>query len=84
MSTFALDKNYQQFNFEEVSVDDLMVISGGSGALQCTLGIVAGAGLGALTGAAAGSAVPGLGTGLGALAGGIFGGMGGAAASCFG
>lgn len=31
MSTFALDKNYQQFNFEEISVDELQIISGGSG-----------------------------------------------------
>lgn len=31
MNTFALDKNYQQFNFEEISVDELQVISGGSG-----------------------------------------------------
>ncbi len=31
MSTFALDKNYQQFNFEEISVEELQIISGGSG-----------------------------------------------------
>ena len=31
MNTFALDKNYSQFNFEEISVDELEIISGGSG-----------------------------------------------------
>ncbi len=31
MNTFNLDKNYQQFNFEEISVDQLQIISGGSG-----------------------------------------------------
>jgi len=31
MKTFALDKNYDQINFEVVSVAELEVISGGSG-----------------------------------------------------
>ncbi len=31
MSTFGLDRNYEQFNFEEVSVEELQLISGGSG-----------------------------------------------------
>jgi bacteriocin-like protein len=31
MNTFGLDKNYEQFNFEEISVEELQVISGGSG-----------------------------------------------------
>ncbi|QEI11002.1 hypothetical protein [Cellvibrio japonicus] len=31
MNTFGLDRNYEQFNFEEVSVEDLQIISGGSG-----------------------------------------------------
>ncbi|MBE8716319.1 hypothetical protein [Cellvibrio polysaccharolyticus] len=31
MNTFGLDKNYTQFNFEEISVDELQIISGGSG-----------------------------------------------------
>jgi len=85
MNTFALDKNYNAFNFAEISVADLEVISGGSGSAgQCFLGTVGGAIGGALGGAAAGSAIPGLGTGLGAIIGGIGGGMAGAAASCFG
>ncbi len=32
MNTFALDKNYSQLNFEEISIDDLEIISGGTGA----------------------------------------------------
>lgn len=31
MNNFALDKNYSQFDFEEITVDDLITISGGSG-----------------------------------------------------
>jgi hypothetical protein len=31
MNTFALDKNYDQINFEKISVAELEVISGGSG-----------------------------------------------------
>lgn len=31
MNTFTLDKNCQRINFEEVSVDELDIISGGSG-----------------------------------------------------
>jgi hypothetical protein len=78
MSTFALDKNYNAFNFEEISIAELDVISGGSGSgtAQCALGTLGGAGLGALAGAAYGP--------WGAVAGAIAGGAAGAAASCFG
>lgn len=31
MNTFGLDKNHSQLNFEKISVDDLVVVSGGSG-----------------------------------------------------
>lgn len=31
MNTFILDKNYEQFDFEEISVEELDIISGGSG-----------------------------------------------------
>lgn len=31
MNNFGLDKNYSQFNFEEITVDDLVIVSGGSG-----------------------------------------------------
>ena len=31
MNTFGLDKNYRQIDFEEVTVEDLEFISGGSG-----------------------------------------------------
>lgn len=31
MNAFGLDKKYEEFNFEEVSVDELEIISGGSG-----------------------------------------------------
>lgn len=31
MNNFALDKNYSQFDFEEITVADLVTISGGSG-----------------------------------------------------
>jgi hypothetical protein len=86
MNAFALDKNYNAFNFAEISLADLEIISGGSGGstAQCILGTVGGAIGGALGGAAAGSAIPGLGTAAGAIWGGIGGGMAGAAASCFG
>lgn len=30
-NAFGLDKNYEQINFEEVSVEELQIISGGSG-----------------------------------------------------
>jgi len=88
MSTFALDKNYQQFNFEEITVDDLMLISGGSGAdnpiLQCILGTGGGLITGGLGGAGIGFAIGGpWGAGAGALAGAIGGGMTGAATFCF-
>ena len=33
MNNFALDRNYDQINFEEISVAELEVISGGSGGL---------------------------------------------------
>ena len=77
MSTFALDKNYNTFNFEEISVAELDVISGGSGSgvAQCILGTAGGAGLGALTGAYLGP--------WGAVAGAVAGAAAGAAASCF-
>lgn len=59
MSTFGLDKNYQQFNFEEISVDELQIISGGSGGGGLDMDAyyrAAGAGIaGALSGAAAGA-----------------------------
>lgn len=88
MSAFALDRSYSQLNFAEISVDELEMITGGSGGggrvLQCVLGTVGGAGMGGLTGAAAGSAVPAIGTLAGGVAGAIFGGAVGAAASCFG
>ena len=85
MNAFALDKNYNTFNFEEISVADLEVISGGSGSAgQCFLGTVGGAIGGMLGGAAAGSVWPVVGTTGGAILGGIGGAMAGAAASCFG
>jgi hypothetical protein len=86
MNTFALDKNYNAFNFAEISLADLEVISGGSGGstAQCILGTVGGAIGGVLGGAAAGSVWPVVGTTGGAILGGIGGAMAGAAASCFG
>jgi hypothetical protein len=33
MQSFGIDKNYEEINFEEVSVEDLQMISGGSGGL---------------------------------------------------
>ena len=39
MNTFALDKNYNQFNFEEISVDDLEIISGGTGVANVNDGL---------------------------------------------
>ena len=42
MSTFALDKNYDQFNFEEISIAELGVISGGSGGSYIPGGIAGG------------------------------------------
>ena len=85
MNTFALDKNYDQIDFEEISVVELEVISGGSGSgiSQCLMGIATGAAIGTAGGAAAGTVVPGLGTITGAVGGGIFGAVMGAAGSCF-
>lgn len=48
MNTFALDKNYSQFNFEEVSIDDLEIISGGTGVAN--VNDTSAIGTGALTG----------------------------------
>jgi hypothetical protein len=31
MQSFGIDKNYEEINFEQVTVEDLQVISGGSG-----------------------------------------------------
>ncbi len=31
MNTFGLDKNHSQLNFEEITVEDLVIVSGGSG-----------------------------------------------------
>jgi len=86
MKTFALDKNYDQVNFEQISVAELEVISGGSGSSisQCLQGIATGAGIGAAGGAASGALAGGIGAVPGAVAGGIFGGIVGAAGSCFG
>lgn len=42
MNTFALDKKYQKFDFDEISVEDLQVISGGTGGTlrQILIGVV--------------------------------------------
>jgi hypothetical protein len=85
MSSFALDKNYDQIVFEQISVAELEVVSGGSGGIsQCLQGIATGAGIGAAGGAASGALAGGIGAIPGALAGGFLGGMLGAAGSCFG
>lgn len=34
MKTFGLDKNFDQFNFEELKVEDLEIISGGCGGVS--------------------------------------------------
>lgn len=34
MSDFGLDKKYEQFNFEEITVEELQIISGGSGGIS--------------------------------------------------
>lgn len=39
MNTFALDKNYSQLNFEEISIDELEIISGGTGLANVNDGI---------------------------------------------
>ncbi len=82
MSTFGLDKNYQQFNFEEISVDELEIISGGSG--QCVAGVLGGALAGGGAALAAGAAMAGPWGWAGAGAAAIGGGLLGAAANCFG
>jgi predicted regulator of Ras-like GTPase activity (Roadblock/LC7/MglB family) len=38
MQTFGIDKNYEEINFEQVSVEELQMISGGSGGLSLTEG----------------------------------------------
>jgi len=42
MNTFALDKNYSQLNFDEISVDDLEIISGGTGLANVNDGLSTG------------------------------------------
>lgn len=39
MNTFGLDKNYNQLNFEEISVDKLEIISGGTGVANVNDGL---------------------------------------------
>jgi hypothetical protein len=84
MNNFALDKNYNQIKFEEISVAELEVISGGSGGgiSQCFMGIATGAAIGAAGGAVGGSVVPAIGTVTGGVAGAIFGAAMGAVGSC--
>ncbi|WP_158972648.1 hypothetical protein [Paraglaciecola sp. L3A3] len=59
---FGLDKNYEQFDFEEISVEELQMISGGSG------GYVA---AGLASGAAFGIGMASFGTGWGSVAVGV-------------
>jgi len=64
MKTFGLDKKFEPINFTEVTVEELEVISGGSGGTTAGniamvlaggwAGAVAGAAVGGLVGAAAG------------------------------
>lgn len=58
MKNFGLDKNYNQIDFEEVSIEELQVISGGSGGWldHNSLGsmLVRYAGIGAIGGAIGG------------------------------
>ena len=87
MSTVALDKNCDQVNFEEISVAELEVISGGSGGFdmgQCLTGTLSGLGTGLVIGAAVGNVTPGIGWLTGAVIGGSIGAGIGAATSCFG
>lgn len=60
-STFGLDKNYERINFEEVSVEELEVISGGSGWVGAGAASAAAFGIGA---AAFGSSWGAVGVGL--------------------
>lgn len=57
MNNFGLDKSYEQFDFEEITVEDLEVISGGTGggrSLSPVEGSIA------LTGIAIGAAAAGM------------------------
>jgi hypothetical protein len=60
MQTFGIDKNYEEINFEAVSVEELEMVSGGSGG---GLSLTTGGGL--IMGLAA---VPGINVGLVAFA----------------
>lgn len=94
MSTFALDNSYNQFNFEEITVDDLTLIAGGSGSInwQCVTGVAGGyytgglmgaiglGGLGAVVGGLPGAAI---GASIGWVIGGTGGALQGASDSCF-
>lgn len=97
MNTFGLDKNHDTFDFTVMSVEDLSVISGGSGgrsASACQSQIYGASGIGALAGGiiggALGSVIPivgttagaALGSGVGALIAG--GSVAGGSASCVG
>jgi hypothetical protein len=55
MQSFGIDKNYEEINFEEVSVEDLQMISGGSGGMTPMTGGMIILGL---------AAIPGIGVGL--------------------
>jgi hypothetical protein len=87
MNTFALDKNYDQFNFEQISVAELEVISGGSGGSgafpnQCVQGTLNGAAMGAAIGSAMGAGMGAIGSAVGGAIGTAVGAAVGAAASC--
>lgn len=56
MKSFGLDKNYEQINFDEVTVEELQIISGGTGGGGGSYAYAARAGIaGAFTGAVAGA-----------------------------
>ena len=76
MNTFSLDKNYQRFDFDEVSVSDLESVSGGTGGFSHYIGSIGvGGGTGSLLGVFVTNTARGAATGgaIGAAAGAAFG-----------
>jgi bacteriocin-like protein len=73
MKSFGLDKNYEQINFEEVTVEELQAISGGSGGLTLMEGGLIIVGLAGAPTVGVGLAAFAIGLGVTMIIGSVFG-----------